>query len=45
VSLLTACQAAVKETGLGTAPATIISNTDPLAVQLNALAEREAKVL
>lgn len=45
MSLLTACQNAVKETGLGDVPATIISNTDKLAVQLNALAEREAKVL
>jgi hypothetical protein len=45
VSLLTACQAAVKETGLGDVPATIISNTDNLAVQLNALAERSAKKL
>jgi hypothetical protein len=45
VSLLTACQAVVKETGIGTAPSTIISNTDPSAVQLNALAERSAKSL
>lgn len=45
MSLLTACQAVVKETGIGTAPATIISNTDPSAVQLNALAERSAKSL
>jgi hypothetical protein len=43
VSLLTACQAVVKETGIGDSPATIISNTDPAAVQLNALAERCAK--
>jgi hypothetical protein len=43
VSLLTACQAAVKETGVGEVPATIISNTDRSAVQLNALAERAAK--
>jgi hypothetical protein len=45
VSLLTACQAVVKETGIGTYPATIISNTDNTAVQLNAIAERAAKIL
>lgn len=45
MSLLTACQAVVKETGLGSSPSTIISNTDPTAVQLNALAERSAKKL
>lgn len=45
MSLLTACQNVVKETGIGTVPATIISNTDATAVQLNALAERAAKKL
>ena len=45
MSLLTACQAVIKETGIGDAPATIISNTDPTAIQLNALAERAAKRL
>jgi hypothetical protein len=45
MSLLTACQNVVNETGLGDAPATIISNTDKLAVQLLALAKREAKIL
>jgi hypothetical protein len=46
VSLLTACQAVrCKETGLGTYPATIISNTDNTAVQLKAIAERAAKLL
>jgi hypothetical protein len=43
VSLLTSCQAVVRETGAGDVPATIISNTDATAVQLNALAERAAK--
>lgn len=43
MSLLTACQAAIKETGIGDVPATIISNTERTAVQLNALAERAAK--
>jgi hypothetical protein len=42
VSLLTACQAAVNETGIGSAPATIIANSDPAAVQLLALAKRAA---
>ena len=42
MSLLTACQAAVNETGIGTAPATIIGNTDPAAVQLLTLAKRTA---
>lgn len=45
MSLLTACQNVVNETGLGDAPATIIGNADKLAVQLLALAKREAKVL
>lgn len=45
MSILTACQAVVRETGIGAVPATIISNTDPTAVQLNALAERSAKFL
>jgi hypothetical protein len=45
VSLLTVCQSVVRQTGLGTAPSTIISNTDPLAVQLNALAEEGAQYL
>ena len=45
MSLLTACQAAVNVTGLGTAPSTIIGNTNPLAIQLNYLAERVAKSL
>ena len=45
MSLLTACQAAVNVTGLGAAPATIIGNTNPLAIQLNYLAERAAKSL
>lgn len=45
MSLLTACQAAVKESGVGAVPATIISNTDATAVQLNALAERSVKHL
>lgn len=45
MSLLTACKAVVGETGLGVIPATIISNTDPTAVQLNYLAERSAKNL
>ena len=45
MSLLTACQACIKETGVGTSPSTIISNTDATAVQLNALAERAAKYL
>jgi hypothetical protein len=45
VSLLTACQNVVKETGIGTAPSTIISNADLTAIQLNALAERSAKKL
>lgn len=45
MSLLTACQAAVNVTGLGTAPTTIIGNTNPLAIQLNYLAERVAKSL
>lgn len=45
MSLLTACQSAVEETGLGNTPATIISNTDPAAVQLLALAKRAGKKL
>lgn len=45
MSLLTACQNVVKETGIGTVPATIISNADATAVQLNALAERAVKKL
>lgn len=45
MSLLTVCQSVVKQTGLGTSPATVISNTDPTAVQLNALAEHGAKLL
>lgn len=45
MSLLTACQACIKETGVGAVPSTIISNTDATAVQLNALAERAAKYL
>ena len=43
MSLLTACQGVIKETGIGSAPSTIISNTDLTAIQLNALAERAAK--
>ena len=42
MSLLTACQAVAKEAGID-APATIISNTDKTAIQLNALAERAAQ--
>jgi hypothetical protein len=45
VSLLTACQAAVRESSIGTAPSSIIGSTDPAAVTLNALAERAVKVL
>jgi hypothetical protein len=45
VSLLTACQAVVKETGVGVVPATVIGNTETTAVQLNALAERCLKKL
>lgn len=45
MSLLTSCQSVVKETGIGSSPATIISNTDPTAVQLNAIAERSAQYL
>ncbi len=45
MSLLTACQAVIKETGIGSAPATIISNADLTAVQLNYLAERAVKKL
>lgn len=45
MSLLTACQTAVKETGLGAVPSTIISNTAETAVQLNYLAEAAAKKL
>lgn len=45
MSLLTACANVVKETGVGVVPATIISNTDATAVQLNALAERSVKKL
>lgn len=43
MSLLTACQNVVRETGIGSAPSTIISNTDLTAIQLNALAERAAQ--
>lgn len=45
MSLLTLCQNVVNETGLGDAPATIISNTDKLAVQLLALAQKEVRIL
>jgi hypothetical protein len=45
VSLLTACQAAARETGLVAAPSSVIGSTDPSAIQLNALAERAAKRL
>jgi hypothetical protein len=45
VSLLTLCQNVVNETGIGDAPATIISNTDKLAVQLLALAQKEVRIL
>lgn len=45
MSLLTLCQNVVNETGIGDAPATIISNTDKLAVQLLALAQKEVRVL
>lgn len=45
MSLLTLCQNVVNETGLGDAPSTIISNTDKLAVQLLALAQKEVRVL
>lgn len=45
MSLLTACQAVIREIGLGTAPATIISNTDATAIQLNALAEAAVRRL
>lgn len=45
MSLLAFCQNVVNETGIGDAPATIISNTDKLAVQLLALAKKEVRVL
>lgn len=45
MSLLTLCQGVVNEVGAGTAPTTIISNTDPLAVQLLALAKKEVRIL
>lgn len=45
MSLLTACKAAVGETGLGSVPAGIIGATDEGAIQLNYLAERAAKKL
>lgn len=45
MSLLSACQAVIREVGLGTAPATIISNTDATAIQLNALAEAAVRRL
>ena len=41
MSLLTLCQEVVDETGIGSTPSTIISNTDPLAVQLLATAKGE----
>lgn len=41
MSLLSVCQAVVDETGVGSTPSTIVGNTDPLAVQLLALAKRE----
>ena len=41
MSLLTLCQEIVDETGIGSTPSTIISNTDPLAVQLLATAKGE----
>jgi hypothetical protein len=43
VSLLSACKAVVGETGLGSVPATIISNTDPGVVQLYYIALRSAE--
>lgn len=45
MSLLSLCQAVIKETGIGTAPTTVIGNTDPTAVQLLALATHEVRVL
>lgn len=45
MSILTACQAVINETGIGTAPASIISNTDPTAVQLLALVTRSGNSL
>lgn len=45
MSLLSLCKSVVNEIGIGDAPATIISNTDKLAVQLLALAQKEVRIL
>ena len=45
MSLLTICQEALEEIGEFNVPATIVGNTDPTAVQLLALANREVRVL
>lgn len=45
MTLLTICQTALREIGEYTVPATIVSNTDPSAVQLLALANRTGRTL
>jgi len=45
MSLLTICQAALREIGDYNVPSSIIGNTDPIAVQLLALAQRSGKTL
>jgi hypothetical protein len=45
VSLLTLCQNVILETGAGASPSAIVSNTDTLAKQLLAWANKEARIL
>ncbi len=45
MSLLTICRAVLQEVGDWSTPSTIVANTDPLAVQLLALAQRSGKQL
>lgn len=44
-TLLTICQTALRETGQVAVPSSIVGNTNPLAVQLLALANRSARII